>query len=100
MACSHTGMSTDRNLLAVIRQQADLTAPKSLSAQLIRDALREAMSARIPDPQPQPPVAAPKINVASPTSPLQSFLSTTKTSKKEESWKDPEVCNSILQCPL
>ena len=97
---------TDGDLLAVIRREADLIAPKSLLTQLIHDAshssdaLREAMSTSITDSPPQPPVNAPEINVASPTSPLQRFLSMTKPSKSKGPWKDPEVCNSILKCLL
>ncbi len=90
-------------LLAVIRREADLIAPKSLLTQLIQDAshssdaLREAMSTSITDSPPQPPVSSPEIIVASPTSPLQRFLSMTKTTKTKGPWKDPEVCNSIHQ---
>ncbi|KAI0284950.1 hypothetical protein BGY98DRAFT_1146873 [Russula aff. rugulosa BPL654] len=81
---------------AVIRREADLIAPKSLLTQLIRDAshssdaLREAMSTSITDSPPQQPVSTPEINVASPTSPIQRFLSMTKPSKSKGPWKDPE----------
>lgn len=80
---------------AVIRREADLIAPKSLLTQLIRDAshssdaLREAMSTSITDSPPQPPVFS-NINVASPASPIQRFLSKTKTTKSKGPWKDPE----------
>jgi hypothetical protein len=103
VACFGTGNSTDRIFLAVIRREADLIAPNSLLTQIIRDAshssdaLREAMSTSITDSPPQPPVSTPEINVASPTSPIQRFLSMTKPSKGKGPWKDPEVCNSILQ---
>ena len=106
VACFRTGATTDRNLLAVIRREADLIAPKSLLTQLIHDAshssdaLREAMSTSITDSIPQQPVSTPEISVASSTSPIQRFLSMTKTTKSKGPWKDPEVCNSILQCLL
>jgi hypothetical protein len=105
VACLRTGTSADGSLLAVIRREADLIAPQSLLTQLIRDAshssdaLREAMSTSITDVPPQPPVS-PEINVASPTSPIQRFLSMTNTTKRKGPWKDPEVCNSILHCLL
>lgn len=101
VAYFRTGTSANRNFLAVIRREADLIAPKSLLTQLIHDAshssdaLREAMSTSITDSPPQPPVS-PEINVASPTSPIQRFLSRTKTTKSKGPWKDPEVCNGIL----
>jgi hypothetical protein len=103
VACFRTGMSTERDLLAVIHREADLIAPKSLLTQLIHDtshssdALREAMSTSITDSPPQLPMS-PEINVASPTSPIQRFLSMTKITKSKGPWKDPEVCNNILQC--
>ena len=103
VAYFHIRTSTDRVLLAVIRREAHLIAPNSLLTQLIHDAshssdaLREAMSTSITDSPPQPPVS-PEINVASPTSPVQRFLSMTKPTKSKGPWKDPEVCNNILQC--
>jgi hypothetical protein len=89
-------------MLAVIRREANLIAPKSLLTQLVRDAscssdaLREAMTTKITDSPPSPP-ASPEIFSAPPTSPLQRFLSKAKINTAKGPWKDPEVCRSIYR---
>jgi len=92
-------------MLAVIRREAGLIAPKSLLTQLVRDAscstdaLREAMSSRITDSPTSPQASSPEVSLASPTSPLQRFRSMRKTTKVKGPWKDPEVCESTNQLP-
>lgn len=91
-------------MLAVIRREADLIAPKSLLTQLVRDAscstdaLREAMSSKITDSPTSPQASSLEVS-APPTSPLQRFRSTKKTTKVKGPWKDPEVCESMNQLP-
>jgi hypothetical protein len=90
---------------AVIRREADLIAPKSLLTQLVRDAscstdaLREAMSSKITDSPTSPQASSPEVIFPPPTSPLQRFRSTKKTTKFKGPWKDPEVCESMNQLP-
>jgi len=81
---------------ATILQEADVMAPKSLSTQIIRDAshttdaLKEAMSTSITDSPPSPSVPYPEITPTSTTSPIQRFLSMTRSTKAKGPWKDPE----------
>ena len=88
-------------LLAVIRREADLIAPKSLLTQLIQDAshssdaLREAMATRITDSPTSPSTPLLEIISASPTKPFQRLLSMARIAKAKGPWKDPEVCDSI-----
>ena len=87
---------------AAILQEAGAIAPKSLMTQVIRDAshttdaLKEAMSTNITDSPPSPAVPYPEIKPTSPTSPIQRFLSMTRSTKAKGPWKDPEVCNKHL----
>ncbi|KAI0307340.1 hypothetical protein B0F90DRAFT_1932148 [Multifurca ochricompacta] len=83
---------------AVIRREANLAAPKSLLAQLVRDAshktdsLKEAMSTKITitDSPPQPQVPSQEFSSTSPPSPLQRIFSLARITKANEPWKDPE----------
>ncbi|KAI9448217.1 hypothetical protein H4582DRAFT_1899286 [Lactarius indigo] len=79
---------------AVILREADLTAPKSLLTQLVRDAshgtdsLREAMATKLTD---SPPSPLPETSGTSPpTSPLQRLLSMARPTKADKHWRDPE----------
>ncbi|KAI0269162.1 hypothetical protein BC834DRAFT_967815 [Gloeopeniophorella convolvens] len=79
---------------AVIQREADLTAPKSLLSQLVKNAthktaLTEAMSTKITDSPPQPQSPS-EIVPSSPPSPLQRFFGLKKAPKASTSWKDPE----------
>ncbi|KAH9038829.1 hypothetical protein EDB84DRAFT_1587807 [Lactarius hengduanensis] len=83
---------------AVILREADLTAPKSLLTQLVRDAshstdsLREAMATKLTDSPPSPQAPLPETSGTSPpTSPLQRLFSIARPTKADKHWRDPEV---------
>ncbi|KAH9179890.1 hypothetical protein EDB89DRAFT_2147021 [Lactarius sanguifluus] len=82
---------------AVILREADLTAPKSLLTQLVRDAshstdsLREAMATKLTDSPPSPQAPLPETSGTSPpTSPLQRLFSMARPTKAGKHWRDPE----------
>ncbi|KAH9966128.1 hypothetical protein BC827DRAFT_1265183 [Russula dissimulans] len=81
---------------AAILQEAGVMAPKSLSIQVIKDAshttdaLKEAMSTSITDSPASPSVPYPEITPTSTTSPIQRFLSMTRSTKAKGPWRDPE----------